>query len=112
MHLDLSDGLGLEDILAVLALITSLAAVVGVMWKVRVIWHRVGDRFEQLLDDWQGVEAHPGVAARPGVMERLDAHDQALAALQAQMSPNGGSSLKDSLNRIERDLAALRGHTP
>lgn len=29
-------------------------------------------RVSQMLDDWRGTEARPGVPRRPGVMERLE----------------------------------------
>lgn len=45
-----------------------LTALMGViLWMSRQM-HRVG----QMLDDWRGTEARPGVPRRPGVMERLE----------------------------------------
>ena len=50
---------------------------------------------EEFLIDWSGEEERPGRDAVPGVMERLNVIDGAL-------KNNGGSSLKDAVDRIER----------
>lgn len=49
---------------------------------------RLGDAF----DDWQGQPARPGVPERPGVMRRLE-------MIESELHPNGGSSLRDAINR-------------
>ncbi len=54
-------------------------------------------RWARQLDDLFGEEARPGVPARPGVMERLALHDDALR----ELLPNGGSSIKDTVDRID-----------
>lgn len=54
--------------------------------------------WEQFMRDWAGEEARPGRAATPGVMERLNRID-------GQLHNNGGTSLKDSMDRIEKRLA-------
>jgi len=53
--------------------------------------------WEQFMRDWAGEEARPGRTAIPGVMERLNRID-------GQLHNNGGSSLKDSMDRIEERL--------
>lgn len=38
-----------------------------------VVWARQQlSRMDDLLDDWRGTDARPGVPRRPGVMERLE----------------------------------------
>lgn len=38
-----------------------------------VVWtRRQLSKMDDLLDDWRGVDARPGVPRRPGVMERLE----------------------------------------
>jgi hypothetical protein len=46
-------------------LVTVMIGIVA--WMSRQM-HRVS----QMLDDWRGTEARPGVPRRPGVMERLE----------------------------------------
>ena len=47
--------------------------------------------------DWAGEPARPGRDATPGVMERLNNIDGAL-------KNNGGTSVKDAVDRIEKRL--------
>lgn len=53
--------------------------------------------WEQFLTDWTGEEARPGRDRIPGVMERLNRID-------GELTHNGGSSIKDSIGRIEKRL--------
>ncbi len=49
------------------------------------------------MRDWNGTDAEPGRDAVPGVMERLN-------RLDGELSRNGGKSVKDVVNRIEKRL--------
>ena len=49
---------------------------------------------ELFMIDWAGEEARPGRDRVPGVMERLNAID-------GELKNNGGSSVKDAVDRIE-----------
>lgn len=75
---------------------------------------RIGKRMDEFMEDWHGSPARPGVASRPGVMERLSHQDVALGeirdrvvAVEGEMRTNGGSSLRDAVNRIEGTIATL-----
>lgn len=52
------------------------------------------ETWESFIQDWGGEEARPGRSRIPGVMERLNEIDGAL-------KNNGGSSVKDAVDRIE-----------
>jgi HAMP domain-containing protein len=52
-------------------------------------------------EDYYGTPARPGVPARPGIMQRLQTID-------AQVNNNGGSSMKDAVDRVELGMADLR----
>ncbi len=52
---------------------------------------------EHFIRDWQGTPAEPGRDAVPGVMERLNNID-------GELKRNGGKSVKDTVNRIEKRL--------
>jgi hypothetical protein len=54
--------------------------------------------WEQFMEDWAGTEARPGRSATPGVMERLNRID-------GELTRNGGKSVKDTVNRIDRRMA-------
>jgi hypothetical protein len=49
------------------------------------------------MRDWNGTPQEPGRDAIPGVMERLN-------RLDGELSRNGGKSVKDTVNRIEKRL--------
>lgn len=51
-------------------------------------WHK-------FIRDWEGEEAGIGRDAVPGVMQRLN-------KLDGELSNNGGKSLKDTVDRIEK----------
>jgi hypothetical protein len=52
------------------------------------------ETWELFLIDWSGEDARPGRDRVPGVMERLNAID-------GELKNNGGSSVKDAVDRIE-----------
>ena len=52
---------------------------------------------ERFRRDWEGEPGGPGRDAIPGVMERLN-------RLDGELSHNGGSSMKDAIDRIEKSL--------
>lgn len=64
-------------------------------------------RFNQFLDwqdqfriDWQGEPARAGRDKVPGVMERLN-------KLDGELSRNGGTSMKDVLEKTQKDVQNL-----
>ena len=58
------------------------------------------DNWEAFMDDWSGQDARPGRDRVPGVMERLNDID-------GELKNNGGSSVKDAVDRIEKDVKGL-----
>lgn len=61
------------------------------------------------VDDVAGEPARPGIPARPGLMERLstveakqDEQTAALEVVRHEVTTNHGSSLKDSVKRLEQ----------
>lgn len=60
--------------------------------------------WESFMQDWSGEEARPGRDRIPGVMERLNDID-------GELKRNGGSSIKDSVDRIEKDVRTLSVNT-
>lgn len=99
----------------------ALAALVVVLGALAAIGRKVWRRVSQFLDDWNGEPPRRGVEARPGVMERMKALDdgnlhiiarvaaveeaerstaQRLRAIESELHPNGGGSLRDQVNVI------------
>ena len=65
-------------------------------------------KFGHLIDDLVGEPERPGVSARPGLMERMEAvegglRDQGvtLALVKHEVLPNTGTSMNDSVRRTE-----------
>lgn len=84
-----------------------LAAVVGIA-KAGVPIVRFIRRIGHFVDDWIGEPARDGIPARPGVMARLEniesdaaATNQRVGRIEHELKPNGGSSLRDALDRVE-----------
>jgi hypothetical protein len=62
------------------------------------------DWLEKFRRDWEGEPGGPGRDPVPGVMERLN-------RLDGELSNNGGSSLKDAIQRIEKRLGTTNEFT-
>lgn len=54
-------------------------------------------KLDKFFRDWDGTPEEPGRARIPGVMERLN-------KLDGELSKNGGKSIKDTVERIEKRL--------
>lgn len=79
--------------------VIAIGGALGVIWKV---FQPIVKKTKHLLDalnrftvDWFGEEEAPGRDRVPGVMERLNKID-------GELKHNGGSSMKDSLRRLEQ----------
>jgi hypothetical protein len=88
----------------VMQIATWIAVVFGAWFAivkfVSPIWKRIQNwitTWERFMLDWSGEPARPGRDAVPGVMERLNQID-------GEFRNNGGSSLKDAIDRIESRL--------
>ena len=55
---------------------------------------------ERFMRDWEGAEAEPGRDAVPGVMERLN-------KLDGELTNNGGSTVKDKVDKLYKNQAVL-----
>lgn len=86
-------------------------AVAGVVGTLSLAWLKVVkpvrawmEEWRQFREDWNGELARPGVDGREGVMVRL-------AAIEGELKPNGGGSMRDAVNRLGADMRALQaGH--
>ena len=85
---------------AIAGAVAAVIAVIAVPIKKIKIFFTWLDKFRR---DWEGEEAEPGRGRVPGVMERLN-------KLDGELSNNGGSSLKDAVQRIEFKLDKLQGN--
>lgn len=88
---------------ALTAIVTALY--VGGRW----VW-RTLRRVDEWLDDWYGDPGRPGVPARLGVPERLARLEEQVTTIAAQVQPNGGSTLRDAVARIEESVSGDPPH--
>ena len=59
---------------------------------------------DNFLVDWSGSDSRPGRDRTPGVMERLNEID-------GQLKNNGGTSVKDAVDRIEINVTEIHDRT-
>ena len=82
---------------AVATAIVAIYALIAIPFKTIRTFLSWLDKFRR---DWEGENAEPGRDRVPGVMERLN-------RLDGELSNNGGSSLKDAVQRIEKKLNSI-----
>jgi hypothetical protein len=84
--------------------IITVGTAFGILWRllkpVCARLHMLMDNWDTFMRDWAGEPASPGRSAVPGVMERLNRID-------GELKRNGGSSMKDAINRVEKKLAQI-----
>jgi hypothetical protein len=84
--------------------VITVGTALGMLWRLlkplcdRL--HVLMDNWDTFMRDWAGEPAAPGRSAVPGVMERLNRID-------GELKRNGGSSMKDALNRVEKKLEQI-----
>lgn len=84
-----------------LAVIGTLAVIIGIVRKI----HPVMKRLDEFMDDWFGQKARPGVEGRPGAMQRLSDQDEVLSHLRKKVEPlvdeTAAGNHKEVLNKLE-----------
>lgn len=83
------------------------AAALGVVVKGVKFLFALARRVSNFLDDWNGEPARDGVPERPGVMKRLDTLEKQTEAMEAELKPNHGSSIKDAVKRIDERVEQM-----
>lgn len=82
-----------------------LAGIVAAVRKVLPIVRRLG----HFVDDWFGEDGRGGAARTPGVLDRLTAIEAKVARIEGQFTTNGGSTLRDAVNRVEAAVTDQEG---
>ncbi|MCL7377004.1 hypothetical protein [Streptomyces sp. 35G-GA-8] len=104
------EGTGIESLDVALVwggAITVLSGVGFVLWRALQGALRLAGRVEQFMDDWAGAPDRLGVPGSPGVMERVAGIEDRLTAVEHEMYPNSGASLRDAVDLANHRLALL-----
>ncbi|MFJ2115366.1 hypothetical protein ACIOEX_26310, partial [Streptomyces sp. NPDC087850] len=81
----------------------------GLAWRIARRLGRTIGTVDDFITDWNGVDERPGVPERKGVMLRLDGIGERLTAVEHELHPNSGASLRDAVDRVD---VALNGSPP
>lgn len=102
------------DIATSAAVVGTGVAVLGGLYAVTRSSLRASRRMDQFREDWEGQPGRKGFDPVPGVPERLQQVEQVTQELRdlvreavKQLQPNGGSSARDAINRVELDVKRL-----
>lgn len=77
--------------------IALVSGVLLTLWKFSITW-------TEFIKDWKGDHPTDGRTPTPGVIARLEQLESGLRKVKSEVSPNGGKSIKDVVNRIETRL--------
>ena len=93
----------LEKFIIIGAAISTLAYILTLITKAAKTWFT-------FISDWHGTEDRPGVMNRLEIgNQRFESIDSELSIIKSELFANSGSSLRDSVDRIEK---ILTGNTP
>jgi len=91
----------------IVAISSSIAIVIGAWFAISKLISpavkkikEISEHLENFIEDWQGTPARDGRDSVPGVMDRLNKID-------GELTHNGGSSVKDAVQRIESGIIRI-----
>ena len=99
------------------ALATVASAVAGSVWSARKLVRPLlgmAKEWRELRGDWYGVPDREGFPGHKGMGVRMRDVEIDVKDIKAELTTNGGSSLKDTLNRIEAQgrVSAIHSNAP
>ena len=104
---DMNDAAPSELFTLIVAMSSSIAIVIGAWFAVSKLIapavkriKEIGKNLDNFIEDWHGKPAREGRDAVPGVMQRLNNID-------GELTHNGGSSVKDAVQRIESGIIKI-----
>lgn len=100
--------------LLVAGAITAVGTAAAIVWKVVGWMISTVRKLGRLADDLLGEQPRPGLPnGRPGLMDRVASIEESqsgvlsrMEALEAELRPNGGGSIKDQIGKIARVTGA------
>jgi hypothetical protein len=81
----------------------AVTVITAIAWVVKWLIN-LAIKTNQFIKDWNGEPEDDtiGEPAHPGVLKRLKAMEERQLGIEHILTPNGGSSLADAVNRIDR----------
>jgi hypothetical protein len=96
-----------DDLVIWSVALTAIAGSAALLWRLTRGVRRLLSRLDEFVDDWQGTPGRPGVPGHEGVMARLCGIEDRLAAVEHELHPNSGGSLRDAVDRVDQRTARL-----
>lgn len=103
----MNDATPSELFTLIVAMSSSIAIVIGAWFAITKLISpavkrikEIGKDLDNFIEDWRGTPAREGRDAIPGVMQRLNNID-------GELTHNGGSSVKDAVQRIESGIIKI-----
>ena len=69
-------------------------------------WNRRGKMTDQFYRDFYG-DTRAGVPSTPGVRVMLEDLSRDISSIVAEITPNGGGSIKDAVSRMEKKIGTM-----
>jgi len=97
-----------NNLLVIAAILGALGVIFTALWKTAKAASNIYQRFMDFFDDWNGVEARPNHDATLGIPARMHNMELRQLAMAEQHENNGGTSLRDAVDRIEHNSQAIQ----
>lgn len=89
-------------VMGTLEFIVLIGAAVGSLGYLLSIAYRLSKTWFKFIEDWNGDENEPGIVERlKQGDQRFDKIETEIGYIKAELFTNGGSSMRDAVNRIE-----------
>jgi hypothetical protein len=86
-------------------IVLAAAAAAGLGYFIR-LFIKITKTWYTFIDEWYGSEEKPGIVERLNDgQEHFNKIDTELATIKAELFNNGGSSLRDAIDRIEKNTS-------
>ncbi len=92
--------------------IVTVGGALALIWRFITAGIKTGRKWDMFLEDWHGTEARPGRPAVPGIMQRMVDLEEGLRLIRHEVFPNSGGSLRDAVDRLERQATDLVAQIP
>jgi hypothetical protein len=91
--------------MTVLEWIVLFGAAVGAIAYLANVFFKLFKTWFKFIEDWNGTEENPGIVDRLKIGDaRFEKIEHELGVIKSELFSNGGSSMRDAINRIENNI--------